>query len=142
MTHNNIIDRYFEYANGNIGPDAKAEIDRHLELCASCAAAFGMLQRAFTSKPIRTLKADPFLPTRIRALAEQRRWTPAVRISFASFVFAVAVSIGLFLGHGLSQSTATAPSEEMVSEFASSLAASDLSDQWMTVLENGNGREQ
>lgn len=136
MTHHTIIDRFLEYEEGRLAADTKEEIERHLAGCASCAAAYGLFRRALTpgTEQVRALTADPFLPTRIRAIAKEQhrriRWMRAVRVSFASLALAVALASGIYLGKGISAATTTS-STDIASELASSISASDLGDQWI-----------
>jgi anti-sigma factor RsiW len=148
MTHHDTIDAFVDHASGRLSPAEHAAVDRHLAECGSCRSAYALLALALTPQPANLrFTADPFLPTRIRALAEERAGrrtsVPVLRWSFASAAFGVAIVIGILLGRDLSNSTTveTVEPSDVVSEFASSLTPTDIGDQWSSAVGSEGGNQ-
>lgn len=146
MTHLQIIESYPAYAAGTQAAQDREQVDAHLTACASCRSAFALLHRTLEPGPApQRLTADPFLPTRIRALAERpsepKRISPVLRWSFASAAVGAAIVLGVLLGSHLPNRERATPatSSDFVSEFATSIAVSDLGDRWYSAIESEGG---
>lgn len=147
MTHTRAQRLYPLYADGLLGRGEHSSLVRHLEGCDRCRKSYELLDRTMTpgSAPSPRLSADPHLPARIRALAPDRQpsarqpWTPALRWSFGSLAFTLALALGIYFGHDLSRSAVRSSSDDPISEFAASLSGSDLSDRWDSAVGQNDG---
>ena len=123
MNREHVKKSFLDWSEGKLASDKKAVVDHHLESCPECQAYFRKMAAAL-DKPGKTilpkLEADPFLPTRIKALAEEKqkkislktqkaiRWNRAIRLSFSAFLLLIAASIGVFLGRELATANTSA----------------------------------
>jgi len=97
------------------------------------------------------LEADPFLPTRIKALAENEdrehakrfgwQGIGAIRLAFSTLMIVFAVSLGIYLGKGLATSQQYSESN-LVSEYYQAFNQQSYSDNWEYVLEDESGGQQ
>lgn len=142
MNHHDTIDLFLVYSSGKLTGTDRARVDQHLESCAKCRSAYQRLHIALEpgSRP-HQLTADPFLPTRIRAMAESTstatRILPAVQWSL---VMGLAILLGILLGSDISRDRSQSySSNDVVDEFATSLSAPDLSDKWYSAANTNGG---
>lgn len=145
MTHLETIDALADRFAGRLSPEQIARMDHHLAECATCRSAVSLLERTLEPGPRPPfLAADPYLPTRIREMAAHRpgrdRLIPVLRWSFASIAIGAALVLGVLLGSTLPRTDRTSSAtSDLVSEFATSLSASDLGDQWYSAVETEGG---
>ena len=149
MTHLEAIEAFSDYSAGALTPSRQEQVDRHVAECESCRAAYALLSRTLLPGPApQRVTADPYLPTRIRAIVGQRpagrRLAPVLRWSFASVALGAALVLGILLGQDISsvQRSDGSTSSDLVSEFASSLSNADLGDRWFTVVSSEGGTQQ
>ncbi len=149
MTHLEAIEAFADHSAGVLSPSLREQVDRHVAECASCRAAYNLLSRTLLPGPApQRVTADPYLPTRIRAIVGQRpkgrRLAPVLRWSFASVALGAALVLGILLGQDISsvQRSESSASSDLVSEFAASLSNADLGDRWFTVASSDGGTQQ
>ena len=141
MTHEKAQTLFADLQSGLLNTSKKNEVEQHLNECGSCRTLYNVFTLALNADaPRHTLKADPYLPTRIRALAADgahpHRSTKAVlRWSFASIAFGAAVAIGILLGEGISHPRQTTSEETIVSDFASAFSQYTITDQWNSAVQ-------
>lgn len=93
-------------------------------------------QRA--ASPTEVLKADPFLPTRIKALAEQKTvhsFPRASKLVLWSYIL-IGFTFGAYMGANLFNTTV--PIEDnsaLISGYTNILYQEDFSDSWLAVME-------
>ena len=85
---------------------------------------------------------DPYLPTRVRALAEQSQFGShpksglVVRWSLRTAAFAVAVVLGILMGERLASSSSTLTDQRIIAEYSESIQTSDIGDRWQSVAQS------
>jgi predicted anti-sigma-YlaC factor YlaD len=144
MTHEKAQTLFADLQSGLLHSSKKNEVEQHLSECGSCRTLYDVFTLALNvDTPRHRLAADPFLPTRIRAIAADRAPShpsvkTALRWSVASVAFSVAVALGILLGEGIShprQTVGTVGDEMLVSEFASTLSQYTVTDQWNSAVQ-------
>ena len=146
MTHQQAQTYFADLQRGTVNDSRKNDVERHLAGCTSCGQLyqlFNLALKADAIAPERRLKADPFLPTRIRAIAAERAHPhrsvkAALRWSFASVAFGLAVTLGILLGEGISHPRATIGDETIVSDIASTLSQYTVTDQWSSAVQSSS----
>lgn len=117
-------------------------VGEHLKECQSCRKYFETLSSALLPAPEamrNTLAADPYLPTRIRALVDSSAQpTPGPKVLIARWVlmsaaFAAAVFCGAFLGERLSYTTTTVTEQNVIAEYSESLVVGGIADRLQSV---------
>ncbi len=115
---------------------------------ATSAGAISRRWRFFSKNLIRRallprLEPDAFLPTKIRALSDDRRARATgmkrpgwgwLRLSLASAAFAIAVAAGVFLGTGLSTASYANGESEIVEAYYEAFSQSGFADEWENVI--------
>ena len=85
---------------------------------------------------------DPYLPTRVRALAERSQFDShpksgfVVRWSLRSAAFAVAVVLGILMGERLASPSSTLTDQRIIAEYSESIQTSDIGDRWQSVAQS------
>ena len=92
--------------------------------------------------PTPHLQADPFLATKIAALANEKTESVLVlagtRWSFASVVTAFGIVLGIYLGLGIWQNNASTTNSDIVDEFSEAFYQSGFADNFDSTVENGD----
>jgi predicted anti-sigma-YlaC factor YlaD len=140
------------WLEGRLKNTERQRVDRHLEKCGDCSAYFDTMSQLL-EKPAATdlprLDADPFLPTRIRAMAEKARvgsGLPAVGrkplgwvgLSLLSVMCVLAVAIGVRIGKGLSTAFPQNGETEIVSAYYDAFSPWEFADDWAQIIETEN----
>lgn len=94
--------------------------------------------------PAPKLQPDPFLPTRLEALAKNENRDEVLQESLlanwsvASILAAGAIIIGIYIGSGLtSESVTSDASNEIITEYSEAFYQSGFVDDWHNVFEDG-----
>ena len=141
MRHEKAQTLFADLQSGLLLSSKKHEVEQHLSECGSCRKLYDLFTFALSIEtPRQRLQADPFLPTRIRALAAEhspshRSVNRALQWSFASAAFGIAVTLGILLGEGISHPRQTASEEMIVSEFATAFSQYTITDQWSSAVQ-------
>lgn len=136
---------FLQWIEGRVEEKTRPEIQEHLDGCEGCRSYFDkmsfLMSELDTAAPPR-LKPDAFLPTRIRALAEQRRARKAAgkrfawgRVSLVGASFLLAVTAGVILGTGLTSASYSSEETELVQSYSTALSSSGFVDSWQEVVE-------
>ncbi len=150
-----------EWSENRLNAARKKRVDQHLENCSECRAYFEKMSgvlRAVDHSAIPPLTPDPFLPTRIKAIAEARQKENASNKGFvwrrlgklqaatSAVMVTVAISIGIFLGKGLASQTEFSPSQtvqtSITGEYYDALFSDGLSNVWEAMQENQGEENQ
>ncbi|MCX6134326.1 MAG: zf-HC2 domain-containing protein [Ignavibacteriales bacterium] len=120
-------------------------VESHLKECPSCRAYFERLSAALLPAqevPRNTLAADPFLPTRIRAMVDSSKQPSrevkavVVRWTLMSAMFVAAVLCGAYLGEALSYRTSTVTEQNVITEYSESLEVGGIADRLQSIAQS------
>lgn len=128
---------YIDWSEGRLDEALRTHIQEHLGGCAECSDYFAGMSRLLEGADpglLPKLKADPHLPTRIRAhagvtTASRRRggfrWA---RVPLAGAILALAIAIGVYLGVGLSTAVASGGETEIINAYYEAFTQQDATD--------------
>ena len=145
MTHHSHI-RSLLLAWLELSLDAQQQqlVEEHLKGCESCRKYFDAMSAVLLppqeSSP-NALVADPYLPTRIRAMAESSgRQLNGVKGVVARWVlrtvmFAMAVVFGIYMGEQLSYRTSVLTDQNIITEYSESLEVGGIADRLQTIAQ-------
>ena len=150
MKHENVIELYLEWTEGRVDETTRLAVQEHLEHCHDCRKYYEKMS-LLLEKPdaslLPRLEPDPYLLTRIRALAEKeyaptasgraRRW---IRYSFASIMLLIAATTGIFLGSGLSTTSTASEEKELIDSYYEAFSQSGFEEEWDSIID-GNEEE-
>lgn len=146
MKHEQVKKAFLDWSEDRLRPRRRAEIEAHLESCEGCRVYYRrMAELLAPGDPalLPQLTADPFLPTRIKALAaapEKRRGRAGnFRWVWTIAMFLLAMYLGVFLGKGLAEEQRSSNATDMLSEFSEVYYPQTLADNWASILETENG---
>jgi predicted anti-sigma-YlaC factor YlaD len=119
-------------------------VEEHLKGCETCREYFNemsvILLPSQDSSPT-VLSADPYVPTRIRAMAESAgpqsngvkgfvaRWV------LRTVMFAMAVVFGIYMGERLSYRTSVVTDQNIITEYSESLEVGGIADRLQTIAQ-------
>lgn len=146
MKHKQIKKEFLDWSEERLPVARRSEIEAHLERCESCRKYYhrmaGLLAPADPAL-LPQLTADPFLPTRIKALTavpEKRRSLAGnFRWVWTTAMFLLAMYLGVSLGKGLAEEQRSSTATDMLSEFSEVYYPQTLADNWASILETENG---
>lgn len=117
-------------------------VEEHLKECALCRKYFDAMSASLlptqNSSPL-TLVADPYLPTRIRAMAEPSSRQPhgakdgATRWVLTSAMFVMAIVFGIYIGEQLSYRSSAITDQNIITEYSESLEVGGIADRLQTI---------
>ncbi|HTY36325.1 MAG TPA: zf-HC2 domain-containing protein [Bacteroidota bacterium] len=118
-------------------------LEQHLEECAACRQYFESMSQALTpsrTDRTRSIAADPYLPTRIRAMmseAGKARSTGArlVRWGLTSAAAVLAVLCGAFLGEKLSSGTSALAEQNLLTAYQVTVETGGIADRLQTIAQ-------
>lgn len=122
---NHVTSKFLDWSEGKLSREAQSAIESHLLKCPKCKAYFEQMSDMLDvvdRSALPTLAADPYLPTRIAALAREKQalsrhklLNPArqLRVAFSTLMLVGAMGIGIFLGKDLATTTQTSQSEQL-----------------------------
>ena len=127
MNDDHVKKQFQAWSEGRLDKTRRLRIQQHLDDCQSCRAYFDKMA-ILLEKPdaalLPRIEPDPFLPTRIRALAEEASRAPVARKrrwlqwSFNGAMIAVAALIGIYVGKGVAIGNGTSGDEEIISAYS------------------------
>jgi predicted anti-sigma-YlaC factor YlaD len=156
MEKRHVTKNYLNWAEGKLNAPQREQIENHLQDCPDCREYYEKMSAVFSEKTDLTdlprLKTDPFLPTRIRAMAENRakssfdnlkgwQWAGAFRLAISSLMLVAAVTIGIYLGKDLAVTDQYSESD-LVSDYYQAFARQSYAANWEYVLKESNGETQ
>ena len=137
------IAKHFQaWSEGRLDGEAQRLIEIHLEECAECRMYFermsSLLEKSMASHRPR-LEPDPFLPGRIRGLAEKSS-TPAprglmrplgwLRLSYYAILFAAAVAGGVYVGQSAAAWGSGNGDDQLLTGYYEAFSQSGFADDW------------
>jgi predicted anti-sigma-YlaC factor YlaD len=131
-------------------------VQTHLDDCAECRMYFERMSRLLErpeSSDLPRLEPDPFLPARIRAMADDssadraRATAPGraiakplgwLRLSSLGVMFVVAVAAGVYLGQSIALPRIQNGDSQLVSSYYEAFSQSSFADDWEQLLDTDN----
>lgn len=148
MEHRTVRDKYQAWCEGRLAAGELRGVRDHLDACVECRLYYErmtLLLEKTDPALLPRLAPDPFLPARIRALAEERKRGPVrgralawLRLSLAGVMLFFAATAGVYLGQELStasRSADTAQGTDIAEAYYEAFAPSDFSGVWESVLD-------
>ena len=142
--HSHIRSLLLPWLELTLDPKQQQLVEEHLKGCEACRKYFDamsvILLPSQESSP-NTVHADPYLPTRIRAMAESSgRQLNGVREIVARWVlrtvvFAVAVIFGVYMGEQLSYHPSVITDQNIITEYSESLEVGGIADRMQTIAQ-------
>lgn len=119
-------------------------VEEHLKGCETCRKYFDAMSATLLpsqdSSPT-ALGADPYLPTRIRAMAESSGRQPngvkglVARWVLRTVMFVMAVVFGIYMGEQLSYRTSAITDQNIITEYSESLEVGGIADRLQTIAQ-------
>ena len=154
MEHKTAREKYQAWIEDGLGAEERRSVEQHLDECGECRTYFEKIS-LLVERPHPTLlprlAADPFLPSRIRALAEERGAARGrrsavgwVRVSVGSVMLILAAAAGVYLGKGLYTNTRSAEETELAQAYYEAFSPSDFAGVWedLFVEVDANGQQE
>lgn len=156
MEKKHVTKNFIDWADGKLDARQREQVETHLQSCLGCRRYYEKMSAVFSEKAdlsaLPQLDADPFLPTRIKALADKKdredsdKWynwqgIGAIRLAFSTLMIVFAVSLGIYLGKGLATSQQNSESD-LISEYYQAFNQQSYSDNWEYILEEESGVQQ
>jgi predicted anti-sigma-YlaC factor YlaD len=154
MEHKTVKKKYQAWIEGGLGAEERRIVQQHLDECGECRTYFETVS-FLVERPHPTLlprlTPDPFLPSRIRALAEERGAARGrrsavgwVRLSVGSVMLILAAAAGIYLGKGFPTNTRTAEETELVEAYYEAFSPSDFTGVWENLFVDAslNGQQE
>ncbi len=129
----------------------KEEVDRHLGDCENCRLYYDKMSQLVDPELLSSLPKlipDPYVPTRIKALAVERDKARAIllfsrlRLSMESLAFILAVITGILIGKTFITQEPETKKEDVISAYKSAVSPDDFSTRMESILESSEGGKQ
>lgn len=140
--HSEIQSDVLAWIEGTLGDGRRGAIAHHLSECAECRRYFQTLSASLKPSAVRTekmLDADPYLPIRVKALAAERRGQRglrgelALRWTWRTAAFVLAMLLGIFIGESLSYRPQEITDHHIVYEYSNVFWDSGIESRWQTI---------
>jgi len=153
MRHKTIKNLLPEYIDNELKPEVRKAVEEHLRKCSACRQYMERL-RLLLEEPDLTffprLTPDPFLPVRIRALAEEKNRTSAGRASFSTRLKPVLVAVlciaafllGGWMGNHLGEMSAESSPSSAYSGFILPDSTTTFNGIWVEAMDQLVGAEK
>jgi anti-sigma factor RsiW len=148
MKHRHVISQFLDWNENRTGDTERLEIQRHLDDCGDCRRYFEKMSRLMEgvgADALPHLEPDPFLPARIRAVAETAKTPPGSKypvfgrlaVSVMSATVVLAAAAGIVIGSGLSSRvSASEETQTIIEGYYEAFAQDEFAQHWETVLES------
>lgn len=142
--HSHIRSLLLPWVELTLNEDQQQLVEEHLRQCSFCRQYFDVMSRALLPSPDLsqdTLLPDPYLPTRVKAMASQsgaeaRRGNHVVALwTLRSAMFLIAVVFGIYLGERLSYQPSTVTEENLIAEYSESFEVGGIADRLQSVAQ-------
>ena len=139
--HSDIRSHFLPWAEQKLAPRLVQQVEGHLRECSSCRKYYDTMSASLLSEATlqSRLVPDPYLPTRIRARAEESLLVSSsgsntiVRWSLRAVAFGAAVIAGLYMGEKLAYEPSVVTDQHIISEYSNYLGESGIGERWQTV---------
>jgi predicted anti-sigma-YlaC factor YlaD len=145
MNEEHVITSYQAWEEKRLDKEERRVIQLHLQDCESCRDYFEKMSTLLdTTDPslLPRLEADPFLPTRIRAIVDSgvtatsfARAAAWLRVSFVGVMAVIAVAAGVYLGKGLATTESANGDAAIVTAYYEAVAQTEFAGAWGDVIE-------
>ena len=151
MKREHVIDSYQAWDDDRLGSQERRSIQQHLDDCDDCRRYYDRMSQLLEARDpslLPRLEPDPYLSTRVRALAEKKHSAPArgrafalVRVLLSSMMLVVAASVGVYLGKALSVETQRTGDTEIINAYYDAFSQQGFESEWEGLFENGEEEE-
>lgn len=143
-----IKSKFLEWSGGSLPEMEMNEIEQHLSVCSDCKKYFDLMNDLISpdaKNNLKELEPDPFLHTRIKAIADDGKKDfsskPAIsflRLVFITLVSSLAIFLGIMLGQGLYNSKQNFnSSNSIVSAYNQVYSQEGISDYFESIISTG-----
>ena len=149
MEHRTVKKKYQDWSEDRLAAEERHDVQKHIDGCDECRAYYDkmfLLVEKTDPAFLPHLTPDPYLATRIRALAggrrpvaDRRRALGWLRLSAAGAALVAAAMAGVFLGRGIGaaeNAAGTAEAADIAEAYYEAFSPSDFSGVWETVINN------
>ena len=141
--HSHIRSLLLPWIELTLKEDQQQLVEEHLKACSFCRQYFDVMSRALLPSPDHsqeTLLPDPYLPTRVKAMARQsgaeaRRGKSVGLWTLRSAMFLIAVVFGIYLGERLSYRPSTVTEQNLIAEYSESFEVGGIADRLQSVAQ-------
>lgn len=109
-----VTELFSQWFDWRLDPAGRKDVDGHLASCAACRTYYEKMSNLFDASAAPGIAPDPFLPHRVRALAEsaspeapRKAQLSFAKLSLGALVLAIAVFAGVFIGSSASARMST-----------------------------------
>lgn len=140
--HSHIRSLLLPWIELTLNEDQRQLVGEHLKECSFCRQYFDVMSQALLPSPDvsqDTLQPDPYLPTRVKAMADQsgaaarKRKNVVALWTLRSALFVIAVVFGIYLGEGLSNQPSTVTEQNLIAEYSALFEAGGIADRLQSV---------
>ncbi len=142
--HSHIQSLLLPWLELTLDAQQQEHVREHLKECTLCRKYFDamsvILIPSQNSSP-GSLAADPYLPTRIRAMRESSGRQPRgvrsviARWALTTAMFVMAVVFGIYMGERLSYKTSTVTDQNIITEYSESLEVGGIAERLQTIAQ-------
>jgi len=141
--HSHIRSLLLPWIELTLNEDQQQLVEEHLKACSFCRQYFDAMSLALLPSPDHlqeTLLPDPYLPTRVKAMASQsgaeaRRGKSVVLWTLRFAMFLIAVVFGIYLGERLSYRSSTVTEQNLIAEYSESFEVGGIADRLQSVAQ-------
>lgn len=140
--HSQIKSDVLAWIEGTLESGRRDAMAHHLAECPDCRRYIEMLSASLVPSVIPAemkLVADPYLPTRVKALAAERRAHggiregAALRWTWTTAAFVLAMLLGIYIGESLSYRPGQITDRHIISEYSNVFWDSGIESRWQTI---------
>lgn len=137
--------QFLNWWEAKLSPAEKEKLEAHLGECGQCREYFQRMRILLEDVQVHALphlQSDPYLPARVRALAEndgsatnsggKRAYPAKIRIAFATATLLAALFFGIFLGKGMAAVAGESSESELINAYSEIISQSSWVEQWDT----------
>ena len=141
--HSHIRSLLLPWIELTLNEDQQQLVEEHLKACSFCRQYFDVMSLALLPSPDHSQDAllpDPYLPTRVKAMASQsgaeaRRGKSVVLWTLRFAMFLIAVVFGIYLGERLSYRSSTVTEQNLIAEYSESFEVGGIADRLQSVAQ-------
>lgn len=142
MKNQHAISQFQDWFENRMSKQDRKELENHLEQCEECKRYFikmSSLLEVPDKDSFPELHPDPFMATRIKAMAHKKsagtrvkQWMKWTLVGAAS---SVAIFLGVELGNGLYTTTQNDYSTKIAATYYQAFNQNGIADQWKNVID-------